>query len=1335
MIGGDVFFWSIVAGVTLALVGLILLVMAWHLGRVAGRKDGTTVTLSDMIAAMRSPERRALATSFTTTLKRLRSVLRGPGWRYTVPWVLLLGGGRSGRSTLAAAITLHRPFTLPFDPDQAEHGCTWHVFESGIVLEPAAAVLWGKTGQDRNATGWQRLMTLLLHHRRERGIDGVVITLSCAELLASDPTAAIERAGPLRENLRELQQYLGLRVPVYLLVTKCDLLTGFPVFWQPLAAEHGDQMFGWSNDDTPETSYSPHLVARAFDELGRNLHRILLGQAVDGEGIADLAFLFPAEFQRLAEPIGRFADRLFHVDAYQDPHFFRGVYFTGDVPVASEARKVLSAAAATRPGAAGAGVVIDQVMPRPLFVTELFSQKVFREALMIQPARRELVARSRATRLRWLALILMTGILVLGLWLSYRTLQASSQKVIPLAHRIAFSDVTDQTSVKLGGPVLEAYRTISRHSLAQAFMPASWFSALDSKVRNALANGFELVVFTPLGRELRTRMDALLARTPPVPTIDTQPAVFDALNATVAAFNKLARLVELYNRAGRLNADELTWLVLTLLHVDIGPVLHEDLKLYAEIMGRVTVMQFEVEPRVGPANATLDRMVRAAAQTIEADGLLVRQVQELSAMIWRTAEARFADPLAAAGQLKALEQKLQQVKQVLDVPDLAWRFVLHPERDPFWTQQLDSIRNNPFLGEAAANSMLSVLTGKVASLRTALLAVNIPEIGPLLVADDPADGRLRLTPTLEALAQALPPLLAYDFLSNPTRQPVEPFPRTNLVMWAPDPLERALAYENSFKAMEAGPLTHVPETLRPTIMAVATQSLQGAMLSAVADAEVLERRGDDFRQFGEEDALLREARQFGRAAVPLGKVLDSLQKRGFDQAHSTVAGIVGQHTLAMLEQADALVDESGVWMPVDQFRNWDGTLPMNFEGYQVLSDGELDQYLKTSAARIDWLATEIAQPVVGALQGDAIPAPLRRNSRVVRWLRIIEDLGRYKAANPASSLSVLERFIRVDLAAVKPGVCPDGGDATAGADFFSQRLQMVRRYALTQCHRIAGDTVKTDFIRLATDFNSTLAGRYPFADGTAADIPEASPDAVGAFLERFSPEFEATVRRGLGTPAPGSQGAAALQFLDRLVMVREFMAPLIPTATTPPTAFEVEAEFRVNRERETGGNQIIEWTLALGEQQLSRGGEAKTAKWRPGEPTTLKLRWAKDAPVAPIAIVGAAGKNGTIDADRTLVVSYAGQWGLIRLLQNHRAPPADLPGLVDRQPLILKFSADTGNVPVTDAPEPAKLPLTGQTNVFVRVSMLAASADGKTKRALPLPVFPLIAPRLDQASR
>ena len=1379
MTGGDLPSWSVIAIVALAvLLGLLLLaglvLLAWRLGRAAGRGGDAAFDMRKLIAAAQARERRLLAAGFADTLKRLRAVLPGPGWRYAAPWVLLLGAERSGRSSLAAAIDLHRPFPLPADRDQAEHGCVWHVFEPGLVLEPAGPLLWGDAGDSGDSpSGWRRLMNLLLRHRRERGIDGVVITVSAAELLAADPSAEIERARALRERLRELQQYLGLRVPVYLVVTKCDAVAGFGAFWQDPAAGRGRQMVGWSNDETPETAYAPNLIARAFDELGRGLHRILLGQAVHGDGIADQAFLFPAEFQRLAAPVGRFADILFHVDAYQDPHFFRGVYFTGDVPAAAPATALAPPAAGEEPAEAAespeapaspeaaafseaigaapavaettpaAGVVIDQVPPRLLFVTDLFAGKVFPESRLVQPVRQGMAARGRSMRLRWTALALAALVLAVGSWFSYWQVRASANQVIYLVNQIRDTrEGKDPNAVTLIKPVLDVFHTVGRHGLVELFLPASWFSPLETSVRKGLVDAFEIVVLHPMWFELIKRTEALLSHEEQNAAKDPADVV-GALKSYIAGLDDLADLVKRYEQANKLQPDDLAELIRTLLNIDskVGDALRSDKQLYAEVMGGVDVPPFEIGLYAGRAYAILARLAQAAARTIEAEGGVVGQFRELAEAIRATEAARLSDPLTAAARLKTLEGKLRKARELLNATDLGWRFVLHPENEPYWAQRMKGIRDNPFLGEAAAAEMLQDVSGKVGGLRAALLAIRVPETGPLLVAEDKEDGRLRLAPALEALAQALPPVLAYDFFSDPARQPVRPFPRTNLVLWSPDPLERAVAYEGKFKEMEAGPLLQVPESLRPMIKAVAAQSLQGAMLSAVADAEVLEKRGADFRQFGDDETLLREARQFGRAGVALAKVLEALQKRGFDQAHATVADIVGQHALAVLEQADHLVDESGAWMPVDKFRGWDGVLPMNFEGYQVLSDPELDQYLKSAAARIDWLASEIAKPVVGALQGEAVPAPVRGHPRMVRWLRIIKDLERYKAANPASTLAALERFIRVDLAAIKPGACPDlagaiagggGGGSTVpgadGIDFFYQRLQTVRQFALAQCQQVAGVSVKADFDRVAADFNETLAGRYPFADPSAADIPEASPDAITGFFERFTPTVEAAIRRGLGTPGAGRAAPAALLFVDRLATVRDFLAPLMLPSTTAPAALEIEAEFRVNRQRESGGNQIIEWTLALDDQRLSRGGEAKAAKWRPGDPVSLKLRWAKNAPVTPVTAIGG---NAVVDASRALVVSYDNQWGLIRLLQNHRAPATDLPGRIDRQPLTLKFSADTGNVPVAGATTPAKPLLNGRTAVFVRVSVLAANPDGKTRKLLALPVFPFAAPRLN----
>ncbi len=713
----------------------------------------------------------------------------------------------------------------------------------------------------------------------------------------------------------------------------------------------------------------------------------------------------------------------------------------------------------------------------------------------------------------------------------------------------------------------------------------------------------------------------------------------------------------------------------------------------------------------------------------------------LASALERVELARFGPPEGAGAALQDLGAALQHVQAVLADPNQGWLFVKHPQDDQVWVDRLPQIRDTLFLGPVAAEQTLAAAVEQVTALRERLLAFRTPGLGPLMVIDERADGALRLAPALADLTAVLPDILRYDFMADtPARLPESLSQRGSAVQWMPEPLEKAVRQYRSFEAMEAGALARVPETLRPMLRTLVAQRLQSSMLTAVAEAQVIEKRGQDFRMVADETGLLREVRQFARAARPLADLLSAFGRRGFEQGYATVSGIVGQHLTGMLEQVDRIADEGAPYLPIDEFRDWDGTLPMNAEGWQVLSDVELAQYLDNTRGRFDWLGTEIAAPIVNFALREPMPASLRNDPRVTKWQRILIEQQRYKVDNPNSSLAALERTIRFDLGeSVKPDTCLQqlaggggqgggfGGGFGSGADFFLQRRDTLRRMALAQCQRVAARTMSTDYARLASDFNSLLGGRYPFADHQGADTPEADIDAVAAFLDRFA-TAEPAIRRGFGTPQPGTPTAQALEFMTRVAAVREFLAPFLGASSVTPPGYDVAADFRVNRPRESGANQIIDWAVTVGDQRLQRGGEVKSARWVPGQPVSVSLRWAKDAPVVPLSIIGA---DGAIQPDRAVDFAFGGRWALIRLLQAQRSPPADLPRLTDPQPHTLKFAVDTGSAPVQGQAPTARAVPVGRTSVFLRVALSTPNPDGKTRASYTLPAFPYAAPRLD----
>jgi type VI secretion system protein ImpL len=244
------------------------------------------------------------------------------------------------------------------------------------------------------------------------------------------------------------------------------------------------------------------------------------------------------------------------------------------------------------------------------------------------------------------------------------------------------------------------------------------------------------------------------------------------------------------------------------------------------------------------------------------------------------------------------------------------------------------------------------------------------------------------------------------------------------------------------------------------------------------------------------------------------------------------------------------------------------------------------------------------------------------------------------------------------------------------------------------------------------------------------------PAELVDFLLRFQ-QTEATLRAGLGKGAQVDPAArAALGFVEQIAAVRDFMAPLMEGSMEEAgPAYDIDVEFRVNRPREVGGNQIIDWAVELGGQRLVRGREPRAARWRPGDPVAISLRWAKDAPMVPLP-------SGGIDAptieDRTVTFFYGNRWSLVRALDAHRSMPADFERLTDPQPHTLRFVVPTGAAPDgggSTAGATAAQPETGVTaRVFVRLSASSPGEGGKERRRHVLPQFPHRAPAADLAS-
>ena len=246
---------------------------------------------------------------------------------YAFPWFMLLGEPGCGKSALVRTSGPQSSVTSRAQ-DGPTRNCDWWFFDKVVVLDTSGRYAFQAKESD-SAVEWQELLGLLGNQRRREPVNGVIVTLP-ADSLSSKPTDKLkEEAAQLRERLDEMVQRLGVKFPVYLAITKCDLITGFNQFFDALPEQVRGQAFGQVNPEALNDSDVSRFFDQAFRRICERTERLRLALLYERERADETKgmFLFPAELKNLQTPLRAFVDVLFRPSPYRDVPLFRGLFF------------------------------------------------------------------------------------------------------------------------------------------------------------------------------------------------------------------------------------------------------------------------------------------------------------------------------------------------------------------------------------------------------------------------------------------------------------------------------------------------------------------------------------------------------------------------------------------------------------------------------------------------------------------------------------------------------------------------------------------------------------------------------------------------------------------------------------------------------------------------------------------------------------------------------------------------------------------------------------------------------------------------------------------------
>lgn len=258
-----------------------------------------------------------------------RSKLGGRKFVRDMPWYVIIGPPGTGKTTALKQSGLHFPLDLTDDLKGigGTRNCDWFFTEDVVLIDTAGRYVEQKSDPDVDSTEWFGFLRVLKKHRGRRALNGVILTLSVQEL-TDDEAELREHGRQIRKRLAELRDELGIDLPVYLLMTKADLIVGFEAFFNHLSTREREQVWGATlpvgarvHGDTVEQEMKALLGA---------LEHRTTNRVADDIPVADraAAFRFPAQLEALTRPLKQLIETVFGESRFDDPGNLRGFYFT-----------------------------------------------------------------------------------------------------------------------------------------------------------------------------------------------------------------------------------------------------------------------------------------------------------------------------------------------------------------------------------------------------------------------------------------------------------------------------------------------------------------------------------------------------------------------------------------------------------------------------------------------------------------------------------------------------------------------------------------------------------------------------------------------------------------------------------------------------------------------------------------------------------------------------------------------------------------------------------------------------------------------------------------------
>ncbi len=1269
--------------------------------------------------------------------------------KYNIPWIILLNEGNKDQRIPVELSGISENLSGSEKLKLEGNSFNWHFFDRGVLIELSSDALRAGEFDDESENRWEEFLKLCGHYRSQRPLDSILISVPAKLLLQAENNKEVKKniydlATLTSRRIWIAQNRFAIRFAVYFVISGCEKIDGFTSFGESLPKKMQEGLFGWSSKYDSSILFNSSWTNEAFDSIESSVSN-LSAELVAGDVRSKVnlkQFFLPLKLSKLRQGTSIYLDKLMEANSFHEPFFLRGIYLTSDEK-------------------------------SPLFLKDILQKKVFPEFGITKAA--------NSTKLKnpimngFLSWGFYLFIFIWSAGLIYTTYKGA--QVLPkLVEGIEGlnQDAKQRTQANASGEILdfEWYRKTAVSlmiSLAELqtvrvrtntedfynpFMPGSWpiFDDLFERSVKRMDRDFAELGINTFRRALElkaanisgTEYDQVSGRmlnsgsscSPPEKDITRlSPGLGESLDykslPEFLALQKFSKDAEELNQAikamkrlkinSRTSQEDLRFLSRYALNVELTGEIDGIVNLFQRSITRGKNI-VDSEKISAALRCSLVEGVLAFNKKMFSENPLISDEEKIilaqEKLLGISLESISSDEIIKI--LVEMQKTIEDQELLLARGGGMWmdKYTLNLGQE--FNEFLISISKNNLLGEEIAKKVKEKTEQDFASMKVeyeTLVVRRGTEIGLSSSTDKSGNEIYVLSNARKNLRDAVEKLLSEPYMVPTVGKGLFfDLGTSNFVSWNKNYLNEAIQFKKYREKVIDEVLPIFPSVYRDIVRKVIDKKMVLRLEDLLANAF---STGSDFGGF-KATSSNNDASTYLMNLEKLQTIIFLFKDMGKLDNADLLEEIIVYDAMNRLSLVNDSFMEKNFFSPIDEgFNKWFGGKEFLRTSFGVTDTLELIESIQFQMIEIEELAT-LAKAYSAGISRDVTSR--ERN----RWDLISKEIENYKKKLPTSSLARLERFLTSlssDFSIDNCQTILDKNIYTRNVkNYFEFQHAKIHRDLFDRCNFLKQQSMLDKWTMFIEEYKRLANFKRPFVNNKQnnIDLNEYNSIENVEVYELISILSLLPKKISVSDITEIEEDQKKIKdFYDQLIEIKKLFSPLFINGSSSNFGYEIEVNFRTNREEEIEGNKIIDWKFFVGENVQKLREENKSFLWRPGDKIKLILRFANDTSVNPMR-----NNNNPFFMinKKNAIFEFDGPWALFDLLQIHTI--SSKKKSLGEKKQLLKFDFpitldDSNDINVDDS----------ISNARVFISMVIK--DPATKKIIKWPnVFPQMFPNI-----